>query len=118
MKRFLPIICILLALFITPPASGAFIDDLGDVPLIDGYRIVDDSGFLFEQENGRLVEITIVGDPNNHERVLGFYQKILPNLGWIEISPKLYKRENEELIIELNKKDSASFVTFTLRPIN
>ncbi len=91
-----------------------FIDDLGDVPLMDGIEIIEGTGYIFEQENGRLVE-RIAASNLDKKDIEKYYALSLQALGW-EKNNNTYKRANETLKITFKKEGSLTLVIFKLSP--
>ncbi len=117
MKRFLSTLSVFLfLLFTTHPGSCEvmFIDDLGDVPLMDGIEIIEGTGYIFEQENGRLVE-RIAASNLDKKDIEKYYALSLQALGW-EKNNNTYKRANETLKITFKKEGSLTLVIFKLSP--
>ena len=107
---------------ITAPLSHAethFIDELGDVPLMDGIQILDEAGYVFEQENGRLVE-RLAATNHSVEKAAEYYSKSLPALGWVKKDGTelwgLYQRDKEQLKITFKKEGNLTLIFFKLNP--
>jgi hypothetical protein len=106
----------------TPPAAAeteaaapaAFIERLGDVPLMPGLSIVEKDGVDFDAPGGRIVEVTAAGTVPR-AAVLGFYRRSLPPLGW-DGQNLVYHREGERLRIELIGLGARTEVHFFLTP--
>jgi len=95
-------------------APAAFIERLGDVPLMPGLAIVEDGGIDFDAPGGRIVEVTAAG-PVPRAAVLSFYRQSLPPLGWSGQN-LVYQREGERLRIELASAGARTEVRFFLAP--
>lgn len=107
---------------ITAPLAHAethFIDELGDVPLMDGIQILDEAGYVFEQENGRLVE-RLAATNHSVEKAAEYYSKSLPALGWVKKDGTelwgLYQRDKEQLKITFKKEGNLTLIFFKLNP--
>ena len=77
---------------------------------------VEDSLILFDKIDGRYVSVEITGD-YEEDKVLKFYKKILPNLGWKEKKPLIFNRNNETLEIISKKEKGQVFVKFNIFPL-
>ena len=77
---------------------------------------VEDSLILFDKIDGRYVSVEITGD-YDEDKVLKFYKKILPNLGWKEKKPLIFNRNNETLEIISKKEKGQVFVKFNIFPL-
>ena len=133
MKKKFSIIDIFLVFFIatellTPSRSlraqetQRFVSVIDDLPLMDG--LVEDLGSatVFETAEGRIVEVFASG-VLEQDQLLVFYDKTLPQLGWLRIKRGLFHREGEILSLEFSKKlkvrpESVSVLTvgFRIKP--
>lgn len=95
-------------------APSAFIERLGDVPLMPGLSIVEKDGVDFDAPGGRIVEVTAAGTVAR-DAVLSFYRHSLPPLGWTGRN-LVYQREGEKLRIELASAGAQTEVRFFLTP--
>ena len=93
---------------------SAFIERLGDVPLMPGLKIVDDAGVDFDAPAGRIVEVTAAGAVPR-AAVLKFYQKSLPPLGWTG-GGRVFQRDGEKLRLELADAGARTEIRFFLSP--
>lgn len=119
MQRFLTklfAIGVILMTITVSTAHADFIEPLGDVPLPPRFEIIEDSLFSFEQENGRVIEITIAGIiPIENTRY--FYNQSLINLGWSKIAQDKYIRDQEELNLNYNRRDdNTTIIRINLSP--
>ena len=99
-----------------------FISAIDDLPLMDG--LVEDAGSatVFETARGRIVEVFATG-ALEQDRLLGFYDKTLPQLGWRRKASGLFQREGETLSLEFSRKSmplpgsmSVLTVAFRIKP--
>jgi len=93
-----------------------FISGLEDIPVYKKMEYVEDSLILFDKIDGRYVSVEITGD-YEEDKVLKFYKKILPNLGWKEKKPLIFNRNNETLEIISKKEKGQVFVKFNIFPL-
>lgn len=116
---FIKSLFIVLFLFCALPsfvmAAQSYVEDLVDLPLMDGLSLVEDTGFVFEQENGRIVEKVAMGAPSS-KTIAQFYADALPQLGWTNTGNNTFKRDKEELSLSFKKEGSLSVVIFHLNP--
>ncbi len=94
---------------------AAFVEELGDVPLMPGLRLVEDAGVAFDAPAGRIVEAVAVGRVAP-ARVREFYARTLPQLGWRGEGGTVFRREAEILRIELREDGGEVTVRFFLLP--
>lgn len=85
------------------PLAGAsaqeFVSGIEDLPLMPGLTETDEGSLVFESATGRFVEVYAIGDMEP-SRVTGFYGESLPQLGWQQAGPTIYRRDGEILMIE------------------
>ena len=96
--------------------SLKFINGLEDIPLYKKMEFVEESLILFDKIDGRYVSVEINGD-YEEEEVIEFYKMILPNLGWRETKPLIFKRNNETLEIICKREKGKIFVKFNIFPL-
>ena len=108
---------IFLLCFVVPFGSFAlkFINGLEDIPLYKKMEYVEDSLILFDKIDGRYVSVEINGN-YKEEEVIEFYKMILPNLGWREAKPLIFKRNNETLEIICKREKEKISVKFNIFP--
>ena len=93
-----------------------FINGLEDIPVYKKMEYVEDSLILFDKIDGRYVSVEITGNYDEN-KVLKFYKKILPNLGWKENEPLTFKRNNETLEIISKKEKGRVYIKFNIFPL-
>ena len=77
---------------------------------------VEDSLILFDKIDGRYVSVEITGYYDK-EKVLKFYKKILPNLGWKEKKSLTFNRNNETLEIISREEEDKTYIKFNIFPL-
>lgn len=87
------------------PAAGAeappaFLSGVDDLPLMAGLVEDMDSGVVFDTPAGRIVEAYARGRVEP-ARVLAFYAETLPQLGWRRQPAGGFRRDSEDLRIEV-----------------
>ena len=82
-----------------------------------------ESTTLFETAGGRIVEVFAIG-MLKQDQVVAFYNKTLPQLGWLRIEAGLFQREGETLSLEFSSKSKGQavstpdlIVSFHIKPI-
>ena len=113
--KFSVISFLLFFLFFYSSKALKFINGLEDIPIYKKMEYVEDSLILFDKIDGRYVSVEITGD-YDEEKVLKFYKKILPNLGWKEKKPFIFKRNNETLEIISKKEIDNVYIKFNIFP--
>lgn len=100
-------------------AETLFIDELGDVPMMEGIEMIEEAGYVFEQENGRLVE-RLAATNHSIEKVSSYYKESLPPLGWTLKDGtnqwSLYYRDREQLKLTFKKEGHLTLIFFKLSP--
>tara|TARA_Y100000739_G_C20462683_1_gene397523 strand:- start:193 stop:612 length:420 start_codon:yes stop_codon:yes gene_type:complete len=104
--------------------SPRFVSAIDDLPLMDGLVEDLDSSTVFETSSGRIIEVFASG-VLKQDQLLAFYDKTLPQLGWLRMKPGLFKREGETLSLEFSAKSkgqpisiSVLTVRFHIKPIS
>tara|TARA_B100001996_G_scaffold378866_1_gene363697 strand:+ start:917 stop:1309 length:393 start_codon:yes stop_codon:yes gene_type:complete len=83
--------------------SYKFFSVIDDLPLMDGLFEVVDSGVAFETARGRIIEVSATG-VLSQDKLLAFYNKTLPQLGWYRKESGIFKREGEILSLEVIRR--------------
>ncbi|MGE4351467.1 MAG: hypothetical protein AB7E52_04680 [Bdellovibrionales bacterium] len=95
-----------------------FAKAIEDLPLMPGLGVVEDKDMLFIFGSSRIAQTTLKGGVDI-DRVYYFYQATLPQLGWKEITPKLYERSGERLHMKASSanRDGMTYVQFEVEPL-
>mgnify|MGYP006094022945 CR=1 FL=1 len=121
----LPILTMLLTVFAfnsgKATAAEGFISVIDDLPLMAGLVEVKGSALVFSTPQGRIAEVSAKGTSGNAARpkkVVAFYARTLPQLGWLETTPGHFVREDEVLKIEFLTPPAGSTINvlFILSP--
>ncbi len=99
----------------TMTTQDGFIDESVDIPLAPSLVLSAGAGLVFDSPSGRIVEAFATGT-GDRDQLIDFYAATLPALGWKQISPTLYGREDERLSLTFFGSDGALSVRFTLSP--
>lgn len=98
-------------------ADAAFMSGFEDLPLMDGLKQSEDVPLSFDSPGGRIIEAYAQSDELEKQKIIDFYDKTLPQLGWARLkkskSPS-YTREGEELTISVDDGSPAT-VRFELK---
>ena len=109
------VVSCLLASAALPALAGDFLDALPDVPLMEGLQEMPDDDIDFDVPEGRIVETSATGQLSV-DKVLAFYTRTLPQLGWIQAGETTFRRDGETLTLEAVTAGPAIRVTFRLSP--
>lgn len=97
----------------------AFLSILPDVPLIEGLSEIENESLAFDKPEGRIVMIEAQGNVQTNT-ILGFYEQVLPELGWTQEAYDTYTRGDEVLKITAlspeNSETEQTQVKFLLEP--
>ena len=98
--------------------DAQFANAIEDLPLMAGMEVVPENDVVFIFGRNRLVQTTARGRVDI-DSVYYFYQESLPQLGWKEISPRLYERGNEQLHVDASSAnaDGMTYVRFEVKPV-
>jgi hypothetical protein len=101
------------------PAWGeeatTYLSGVEDLPLMPGLVEIGGSTTAFDASSGRIVEAYAAGRVERR-RVVDFYARALPALGWEEERASLFRRADETLEIDLFEAGDRLIVRFTLNP--
>ena len=95
--------------------SETFLKGINDIPTYKNMVHVEESLIMFDKINGRFVSTEIIGK-YNYSEVSEFYKKILPNLGWKQITKDLFIRGEESLELEYKLDGKQLRVLFNITP--
>lgn len=95
--------------------AADFSDEIEDLPLAEGYEIIDQDTIYFDKPEGRILIFTAFSKDKNSNPLV-FYAQTLPQLGWIQLTPHEFAREGESLKIEDSNHDNGRVLKFILMP--
>jgi hypothetical protein len=78
-------------------AYAGFFPSVNDVPLIEGGVELVEETVVFDQPQGRVIELSALVGGRSPQQIEEFYQHTLPQLGWVMHGANIYKREGEML---------------------
>ncbi len=97
-------------------AAGQFVPGIVDLPLMAGLVAKPESTLHYDTPSGRIVDVHASGNLNRLQ-VAKFYSDTLPQLGWMAMSPGVYRRDDEILKIVIKKSEAGPIsVRFSLVP--
>lgn len=123
MKTTLSMLAAVLFLSLVPPAFAAensqnYFSALPDVPLMAGMNEVEDQTFVFDKAEGRVIETAgflSAAYPNDPRK---YYSEVLGHLGWKPLKSGVFARNNEQLIVNVEKVGKGVVVKFQLSPLS
>jgi hypothetical protein len=95
--------------------SAVYVPGTEDIPLMPGLAPAPDGMLVFDQPQGRIVEVTTSG-PVRRRDVLSFYRESLPELGWAAHGKHDFERAGERLSLDIAGHDGHLTVAFSLIP--
>lgn len=97
--------------------GGGFFRSADDLPLMAGLQEREDDSVLFDQPDGRVVDVLAWAPPSlTAARIAGFYRETLPQLGWRMTDENHYVREGEKLALEIVAQDGGHTVRLVIQP--
>lgn len=96
-------------------ASSAFLAGFDDLPLMPALRQDSDRVTVFESPYGRIAESYASG-ATTRAAVLEFYAATLPQLGWVRSGETTFRREEEELTLDVTESGGGVTVRFHVSP--
>ena len=119
----LPILTLLLTLFAfnggRATAAEGFLSVIDDLPLMAGLVEIKGSALVFSTPQGRIAEVSAngtSGDAAQPKKVVAFYTRTLPQLGWKATGTSNWVREGERLRLAVLVKKDMLTVQFSLTP--
>ena len=103
------------AAFSPVAAAERFLSVIDDLPLMPALTEIAGSAVTFSKPEGRIVEVAATGK-TEEARVLVFYARTLPQLGWRSDGAAIWQRDGERLALDIKKKDGVLVVRFSLTP--
>lgn len=95
--------------------AAGFLAGTEDIPLMPGLRNEANTLVVFDNPQGRIVEVEARGKVTR-AAVEKFYAASLPELGWTADGPHAWRREGEGLRFDIKGRDGNLSVAFSLSP--
>lgn len=95
-------------------SEPAFLINIPDVPLMAGMTERHDLGFVFDAPEGRVAQSVVGYSRVSPEKIMKFYQDVLPKLGWEAQKTGVFRRGSDQLSVKIDKVDGQSVVVFDL----
>ena len=107
------------------PSDVTFIHAIEDLPLPPHFVVDGDLTTSFETDEGRIVDV-YARTRGVYTDVVAFYRETLPQLGWKALDDHHYRRENEQLMLDITPEEVPEFkrestrqvIHFMLRPVD
>ncbi len=97
--------------FMTVANADEFVTNFDSLPLIKGFNVNLEEGFVFDKPEGRVASAYAYGNLSP-EDVMKYYISVLPEFGWQHVKPYLFYREGEYLMIETSREDDFTVIVF------
>jgi hypothetical protein len=100
------------------PGETRFFTILSDVPVMPGMNEVPGRDMEFDKPEGRIAESTALAQKTdiNGAQVQDFYDRSLPQLGWVKTGPGLFTRQNEQMTVQTSLEQARTRVRLTVSP--
>ena len=95
---------------------AAFFADT-DVPLMDNLVVDENESFSFDTPAGQIVTF-VAKTSSTAKEVQSFYEVALEELGWQKVSVRRYKRDQDELELQISKLKGQTLVKIQLTFVN
>jgi hypothetical protein len=111
------VIFMALVLFSVAAMAGEprFFTELSDIPLMPGLYELTGKTVVFDKPEGRIVESSAVSETENANQIKGFYDSVLPQLGWVRQGDS-YVRRDETLRLSLDSGPALTVLKITVFP--
>lgn len=96
-------------------AADGFVEGFEDLPLMPGLSSVAGSAVSFDSPYGRIVESVVRGRLQK-AAVVSFYDRTLPQLGWVRSAGGDFRREGEILTLDIHDRGPVVEVRFQVSP--
>ena len=104
MRKILLALGVLLAIGV----RAEFVADT-DIPLMEGLQLIEGESFSFDVPAGQIVGFSAVTAKSVAE-VKEFYQTALMELGWQKQSDTVYRRDQDELTLQIIRQKQKTLV--------
>lgn len=100
----------------TASAETRFFTALNDIPLMPGLYELPEGDLAFDKPEGRIVQVKAVTETKSINEIKGFYDGVLPQLGWARASENQYVRGQEALSLSLETRNGINVLSIHLSP--
>ena len=94
-----------------------FFESLYDIPVMEGLAEIKAASVSFDKAEGRIAHATAQNNNLAQNDILSFYNKVLPQMGWVISENASYVREDETLSIIFKTNENQRLVKFLLKPL-
>jgi hypothetical protein len=98
------------------PSEQAYFSVLPDIPLMPLMDELKEQSFSFDKVEGRVVETVGFLSASTPEKVIAFYQDVLKPLGWKAMNSNAFSRNNEILLVSVERIPKGLLVRLRLSP--
>jgi len=93
-----------------------FFNSLHDIPIMEGLVEIEEAAISFDKANGRIAQARAMSEDLTQSTIIQFYDKTLPQMGWIQQSTGLYQREMEQLRLSFESEQGFLLMLLMLAP--
>ena len=109
-------VCVCVIFLFSVVSRAAFLADT-DVPLMDNLVVDENESFSFDTPAGQIMTFVAKTECPMKE-VRSFYQTALQELGWEKVSATKYKRDQDELELQISMLKEQTVVRIQLTFVN
>jgi len=99
--------------------GSSFFTTVEDLPLMAGLHELKGSGVMFSALEGRIIEVAAngkLGGAISQSKIISFYSRTLPQLGWHSRGTNIWSREGEWLRLTISVENGILSTHFSLTP--
>ena len=99
--------------------GSSFFTTVEDLPLMAGLEELEGSRVMFSALEGRIIEVAAngkLGGIISQSKIISFYARTLPQLGWHSRGTNIWSREGEWLRLTISVENGILTTHFSLTP--
>ncbi len=96
--------------------ADVYLSVMPDIPLMPGLFEDKSQGIIFDKEDGKVAETVILGDKIAPEDIKSYYDEVLGQLGWKAQKSSVFVRNDEQLIVIIEKVGGGGKAVLSLSP--
>lgn len=104
-------------LFYPMLSKQQYVTGTEDLPLFGGFKEVKEENISYDSVDGRIIDATFYSNGADVNEVRKFYEKTLPQLGWVKKQYQIYNRDGETLKLNILDEGKRVRLQFIIRPL-
>lgn len=96
--------------------SGAYLSVMPDIPLMQGLYEDKSQSVIFDKEDGKVAETVLFGEKTTSQDIKAYYDEVLAQLGWKAQKTGIFVRNDEQLLVNIEKVGAGGRVVLSLSP--